>query len=105
MSVIHPLDLHAPVTGNRSTQLSLCRSVSLLFLSQYRGDLLPIVSKGIKEIICFKHGRKVVDLNDVAELLWVKPDVCIGGEVTAGVEYADVPMLEFGFDLMTTKNE
>ncbi len=65
----------------------------------------PIVSKGIKQVVGFKHGRKVVDLNDVAELLWVQPDVCIGGEINAGVEYGDVPVFELGFDLIIEKNE
>ncbi len=65
----------------------------------------PIVSKGIKQVVGFKHGRKVVDLNDVAELLWVQPDVCIGGEINAGVEYGDVPVFELGFDLIIKKNE
>lgn len=102
MSVIHPLDLHPPFTGNRSRPVSLYRSVSL---SEYRGDISPIVSKGIKQVVGFKHGRKVVDLNDVAELLWVQPDVCIGREIHAGVEYGDVPMFELGFDLITKKNE
>lgn len=75
------------------------------FLSQYRGDISPIVSKGIKEVVRFKHGRKVVDLNNVAKLLRVKPDVCKGREITAGVEYGDVPVFEFGFDLTTKKKE
>ncbi len=104
MSVIHPLDLHPPFTGNRSRPVSLYRSVSL-FLTEYRGDISPIVSKGIKQVVGFKHGRKVVDLNDVAKLLWVQPDVCIGGEINAGVEYGDVPVFELGFDLIIKKNE
>ncbi len=87
------------------TEADQCHFIVSLFLSEYRGDISPIVSKGIEQVVCFKHGRKVVDLNDVAELLWVQPDVCIGGEINAGVEYGDVPMFELGFDLITKKNE
>lgn len=102
MSVIHPLDLHPPFTGNRSRPVHGF-VILLLFLSHYKGDISPIISKGIKKVIRFKKGRKVVDLNDVAELLWVKPDVRIGGEIIAGVQYGDVPAYEFGFDLTKTK--
>lgn len=85
------------------TEADRCHFVDLYhyFLWEYRGDISPIVSKGIKQVVCFKHGRKVVDLNDVAELLWVQPDVCKGGEITADVEYAEM----LGFDLITKKNE
>lgn len=102
MSVIHPLDLHPPFTGNRSRPVYRF-VLLLLFLSHYKGDISPIISKGIKKVVCFKKGRKVVDLNDVAELLWVKPDVCIGREIIAGVQYGDVPTFEFGFDLTKTE--
>lgn len=77
--------------------------VLLLFLSNYKGDISPIISKGIKKVVRFKKGREVVDLNDVAELLWIKPDVCIGGEIIAGVQYGDVLVFEFGFDLTKTE--
>lgn len=103
MSVIHPLDLHPPFTGNRSRPVYGFVLLLLLFLAHYKGDISPIISKGIKKVIGFKKGRKVVDLNDMAELLRVKPDVCIGGEIIAGVQYGDVPTFEFGFDLTKTE--
>jgi len=87
------------------TELDQCHifAFQLLFLSHYKGAISPIISKGIKKVFCFKKGREVVDLNDVAKLLWVKPDVCIGWEIIAGVQYGDVLALEFGFDLTNTE--
>lgn len=44
--------------------------------------LTPVLFKGIKQVVCREHGRKVIDLNHMAKVIRVDPHVLKTGVVT-----------------------